>query len=210
VAGARRYLGVCVVTAAGLRPGRGHLDVALGALAGGADLVQLRAPELDDDALAPLAARIAAACRAAGVPLVVNDRLEVAVAVGADGVHLGQDDDPGGARERLGAGALLGVSVHDPAEARAAVALGADYLGATLWATATKPEARPLGPAGLAAVCAATRLPVLAIGGIDATNAQVALAAGAAGVAVVSAVAAAPDPAAATRALVSAVAAAAT
>jgi thiamine-phosphate pyrophosphorylase len=195
------FLGLCVVTSSGLRAGRDHEGIARAALAGGADMVQLRAPELDDAALAPLARRIADLCRDRGVPLVVNDRLEVACAAGADGVHLGQDDNPGTARARLGAGPLLGISVHSAAEARAAEAAGADYLGVTLFATGTKPEARPAGPDGLRALAAATRLPVLAIGGITAANAAEALAAGAAGVAVVSAVAAAADPVAATRAL---------
>jgi thiamine-phosphate pyrophosphorylase len=195
------FLGVCVVTAAGLRPGRGHEEVALAALKGGADMIQLRAPELNDEELLRLARRLIAACRAGGVPLVVNDRLDVAREAGADGVHLGQGDGPDKARTHLGAGPMLGVSVASAAQARAAEAAGADYLGVTVWSTTTKPEAQPAGLEGLREIAAATRLPVLAIGGVNAANAAEALAAGAAGVAVISAVGAADDPVAATRAL---------
>jgi thiamine-phosphate pyrophosphorylase len=130
----------------------------------------------------------------------VNDRVEVAVASDADGVHLGQDDRFAGVRDAIG-DRVLGVSVGSPAEARAAEAAGADYLGVTVWSTATKPEALPVGLDGLQAVVQATSLPVVAIGGIEATNAHEVLAAGARGIAVVSAVAGAPDAVAATRSL---------
>jgi len=193
--------GLIVVTSAGLLPGRGHREVAAAAIAGGADAVQLRAPELPDRDLLPLAAGLASACRAAGRLLIVDNRLEVAVAVGADGVHLGQQDEPGRARALLPAGMLLGVSVETPRQARQAARSGAAYLGVTVWATATKPSARPAGLAGLRAVCAATSLPVVGIGGIDPGNAAQVLAAGARGIAVVSAVGAAPDMVVATRAL---------
>lgn len=196
-----RSLRVYVVTGAGLVAGRGHLDVALAAIAGGATTVQLRAPELPDPDLLPLAEGVAARCREAGVLFVVNDRVEVAAAVGC-GAHVGQDRDVEGARSTLGPGPILGVSVSSPEQARAAEAMGADYLGVTVWATATKPEAVPVGPEGLRAVVEATPLPVVGIGGVDAGNAPQVLAAGAAGVAVISAVAAAPDPVAATRELV--------
>lgn len=198
--------GVHVLTSAGLVEGRGHADVARAAVEGRARVVQLRAPELDERQLRPLAVEIAALCRAAGVLFVVNDRVEVALDSGADGVHLGQRDAPARARSRLGPGMLLGVSVETPAQARAAAAAGASYLGVTVWPTPTKPEAAPQGLDGLRAVVAATRLPVIGIGGIDADNAGRVLAAGAAGVAVVSAVGGARDPVAATRALAALVA----
>ncbi|HZP89999.1 MAG TPA: thiamine phosphate synthase [Actinomycetota bacterium] len=198
-------LRVYVVTSSGLAPGRGHAEVALAAIEGGASAVQLRAPELDDDDLLRLAARLVGPCREAGVLLVVNDRVEVAVRSGADGVHLGQRDELEGARERLGPDRVLGISVRTPAQARAAERAGADYLGVTVWATPTKPEAMPVGIEGLRDVVAATRLPVVGIGGITAANARRVLDAGAEGVAVVSAVGAAPDPVAATRELVAAV-----
>jgi thiamine-phosphate pyrophosphorylase len=197
----RRSLGLYVVTSGTLVPGRGHRDVALAAIEGGATAVQLRAPELDDDALLPLAEDLAAVCRLAGVLFVVNDRLEVAVEAGAAGVHLGQRDDLVGARGRLGAGRVLGVSAGTREQARTAERSGADYLGVTVWPTPTKPEAVALGPEGLMRIASASALPVVGIGGIDASNASSVLAHGAAGIAVISAVAAADDPQEATRVL---------
>jgi thiamine-phosphate pyrophosphorylase len=194
-------LGVYVLTSAGLVPGRWHREVALAAIEGGADAVQLRAPELDDGELLPLAAEIAAACREAEVLFVVNDRVGVAIDGGAGGVHLGQGDELEDARERLGSDRVLGVSVATPDEARAAEGAGADYLGVTVWATETKPEARPQGLEGLRRIVTATSLPVVGIGGIDPSNAADVLEAGAGGVAVISAVGAAPDPVSATRRL---------
>lgn len=195
-------LGVYVITSSGFAPGRGHRDVALAAIRGGADAVQLRAPELSDEDLLTLATELADTCRAAGVLFVVNDRVDVAVASGAGGAHVGQDDRLEDARERLGSGRALGFSVGTPDQARAAEAAGADYLGVTVWPSPTKPEAVPIGLDGLRAVVRSTSLPVVGIGGIDASNAGQVLAEGAAGVAVVSAVGASPDPVAATRELV--------
>jgi thiamine-phosphate pyrophosphorylase len=193
-------LRVYVVTSSVFR-GRSHRDVALAAVEGGATAVQLRAPELCDHELLPLAAELAVVCRDAGVWFLVNDRLGVAVASGADGAHVGQGDDLHDAREKVGARALLGVSVGDAEQARDAAGLGADYLGVTVWATSTKPEANPRGIEGLAGVAVATSLPVVGIGGIDADAAAQVLAAGAAGIAVISAVAAADDPVSAVRRL---------
>ena len=208
---ARRFdaerVALYVVTSASFR-GRSHLDVARAAIAGGATAVQLRAPELDDDALATIARELAGACRAAGVLSIVNDRPAVAVVAGAGGAHVGQGDDVEGARATLGEDRVLGISVASAEQARRAAGLGADYLGVTVWATPTKPEAAPEGLAGVRAVAAASPLPVVGIGGIDAGNAGEVLAAGAAGVAVVSAVAGAEDPVGATRVLRSAVEAA--
>ena len=196
-------LGLYVVT--GTDPGRGHLDVALAAIVGGADAVQLRAPELTDEELLPLACTLAARCATAGVLFLVNDRLGVAVDSGANGVHLGQGDDFASARGRLGPDRLLGVSVATVGEVSAAEAAGADYLGVTVWRTRTKPEAIAAGLAGLRAVIRATQLPVVGIGGIVAGNAGRVLRAGATGVAVVSAVSEAEEPAAAVRRLASVV-----
>jgi thiamine-phosphate pyrophosphorylase len=200
-------LAVYVVTSSGLAPGRGHRDVAVAAIEGGATALQLRAPELSDEQLRPLASDLAERCREAGVLFVVNDRVDVAAQAGA-GVHVGQSDDPSEARLRIGSEAVLGISVSSPRQAVEAARAGADYLGVTVWATATKPEAAPVGLEGLRAVVEATSLPVVAIGGIDADNASETLEAGAVGVAVVSAVGEAPDPVAATRHLVDAVRAA--
>ena len=195
-------LGVYVITSSGHASGRDHRDVGLAAIRGGADAVQLRAPELSNEELLTLATELAGACRAAGVLFVVNDRVDVAVASGAGGAHVGQDDRLEDARERLGSGRVLGISVGTPEQARAAEAAGADYLGVTVWSTPTKPEAVPIGLDGLRAVVRVTSLPVVGIGGIDASNARRVLGAGAVGVAVVSAVGASPDPVAATRELV--------
>jgi thiamine-phosphate pyrophosphorylase len=195
---------VYVITSGGLVPGRGHREVALAAAEGGAAAVQLRAPELDNDELLALARELAPALRARDVLFVVNDRVDVALESGALGVHLGQGDLPSASSERL-EGLVLGVSVDTPEEAIAAQLFGADYLGVTVWATTTKPEARPVGLEGLRRIVAATPLPVVGVGGINASNAAEVMAAGASGVAVVSAVGAAPDPVAATRDLVSAV-----
>jgi thiamine-phosphate pyrophosphorylase len=174
--------------------GAGHEGVTEAAVAGGATAVQLRAPELHDDELLPLARRLAERCRSAGVLFVVNDRVEVAVASGADGVHVGQGDELAGVRVRIGSERVLGISVRGAADVAPALDHGADYLGATVWATATKPEAVPGGLRQLAAVAAVSPVPVVGIGGIDARNAAEVLGAGAAGVAVISAVSQAPDP----------------
>jgi thiamine-phosphate diphosphorylase len=186
-----------------LWPDRTHRDVAIAAIEGGATAVQLRAPELESEPAVEvrLAAELAARCCQVGVLFIVNNVVDVAIESGADGVHLGQEDEQAGVRARLGPDRVLGVSVEDPDQARAAEEAGADYLAATVWSTPTKQEARPVGLEGLHAIADATRLPVVGIGGVDATNAERVLAAGAAGIAVVSAVGAAPDPVRATREL---------
>ena len=178
--------------------------MAEAALAGGATAVQLRAPELTDVRLEALARELAERCRATGALFVVNDRVAVAARVGA-GAHVGQADDPGSAREILDPPAVLGVSVSTIDEARAAEVAGADYLGITVWATATKPEAEPGGLGALRSIARETALPVVGIGGVRAANAADVLDAGAAGICVVSVVGAAPDPVRATAALVDAV-----
>jgi thiamine-phosphate pyrophosphorylase len=194
-----RSLGVYVLTSSGLVPERGHRDVAIAAVAGGATAVQLRAKELDDAELLPLAEELSSRCRAAGVLFVVNDRVDVALESGADGLHVGQADELEHVRERVGPEVVLGISVRDARQAHAAELAGADYLGVTVWSTPTKPEAIPRGVEGVREVVAATALPVVGIGGIEAANAAEVLAAGAAGVAVISAVGAAEDPVGATR-----------
>ena len=198
--GLAERLRLYVVTSA--RPS--HLRVIRAALEGGATAVQLRAPELAGrpEELIALGREAAEACRARGVLFVLNDDPGAAAAAGADAVHVGQGDDPPGVAARRAPGLLLGVSVGSVEEANAAEALGASYLGVTVWGTPTKPEAKPAGLAGLRRISSATRLPVVGIGGIDAGNAAEVIRAGAAGVAVVSAVAAAEDPVAATRTLV--------
>jgi thiamine-phosphate pyrophosphorylase len=119
--------------------------VALAAVAGGADSVQLRGPELSDRELFPLAIELSAKCRESGVLLVVNDRVEVAIACGAGGVHLGARDRPEDVRRLLPSSMLLGITVEAPNQVAWAEDLGASYIGVTVWATPTKPEARPSG-----------------------------------------------------------------
>jgi thiamine-phosphate diphosphorylase len=196
-----RALDLYVVTTGTLVSGRAHGEIATAAVEGGATAVQLRAPELSDDRLLPLAAVLARTCGEAGVLFFVNDRVEVAIRCDAAGAHVGQDEDIDAVRGRLGPERLLGVSVGGIDEARAAEAAGADYLGVTVWETPTKPEAFAIGLEGVRGVARATTLPVVGIGGIDAGNARDVIAAGAAGIAVISAVGAAEDPTAAVREL---------
>jgi thiamine-phosphate pyrophosphorylase len=190
-----------IVTSGTLDPGRGHRAIAVAAIEGGATAVQLRAPELSDSELLPIAGELAERCAAAGVLFIVNDRVDVALSSGADGVHLGQSDDVAGARDRLGADRTLGISVEDAAQARTAVGMGADYLGVTVWQTLTKPEATGGGPAGVSDIHRAVPIPVVGIGGINDQNLGEVFDAGASGIAVISAVAGAAEPVAATRRL---------
>ena len=196
-----RALRVYVVTSAGFA-GRSHRDVAMAALEGGAGAIQLRAPDLPDDELIAVGFELVRACADANVLFIVNDRPEIAVRVGAGGAHVGREDDPSEARRLLGSDRVLGMSVDAASQAREAEDLGADYLGVTVWATPTKPEAVPGGLGLVRAISAGSALPIVGIGGIDATNAASVIDAGAAGVAVISAVAADPDPIEATRELV--------
>lgn len=164
--------------------------VAQSLLAGGVDILQLRAKNHEQSRIQEIAGLLAPLCRSMGVPFVVNDFVEVARAAGADGVHLGQDDgDLAAAREVLPAGALVGRSTHDPAQARAALAEGADYIGfGPLFPTPTK-EGRPgIGLGGIAGVQdeVGSRIPVFCIGGIKLANLPEVLAAGARRIVMVS------------------------
>ena len=165
------------------------LATAERAVADGATVVQLRLKDAETAEVVVAGEPVLAACRAAGVAFVVNDDVEAALRLGADGVHLGQGDV--GAERARDAGLLLGLSAGGVEEARAAEAAGASYVGAgPVWATPSKPDAGPpLGPAGLAAICDAVTVPVVAIGGVDAANAADCIRVGAAGVAVIRAVA---------------------
>lgn len=173
------------------------------ALKGGATLVQLREKTLGKPDFLAQAVELAALCRGYGVPLIVNDNVDVALESGADGVHLGQEDqDPRAVRRRVGAGFLIGVSAHTVAEARAAQAAGADYLGVgAVFATATKPGVTDMPFETLRSICRAVGIPVVAIGGITRENILRLTGSGAEGVAVVSAIFASPEPEAAAREL---------
>lgn len=193
-----------LVTDPRLTAARGLLATVEAAVAGGATIVQLRDPDAHGRALVEQARALKALLAPRGIPLIINDRVDVALAAGADGVHLGQDDmDPADARALMGPDLILGLSVGNPAELAGSDLSGVDYLGVgPVSATGTKADAgSAIGTAGLAAVRALTRLPIVGIGGIGASLAGEVIAAGAEGVAVVSAICAASDPAAAAREL---------
>lgn len=178
------------------------LDSLLAAVIdGGCRMVQLREKEWPSGRLLPLARRLRDRCRSAGVTFIVNDRVDVAVAVEADGVHVGQDDLPAPlARSFLTEGMVLGVSTHDVEQARAARDDGADYVAVgSMFQTATKPDFQLVGPVLIRKLRGEIRVPLIGIGGITHDNVADVVRAGADGVAVISAVCAAPDPGAATR-----------
>lgn len=165
------------------------------ALKGGATCVQLREKHLDDAAIRAEALEISALCKQYHVPFILNDNVALAAECGADGVHLGQEDmDPAQARRILGPDAIIGVSAHSVAEAKAAVAAGADYLGCgAMFATTTKTDTTTLPKETLRAICEAVPVPVVAIGGIHKENLLSLADCGEAGVALVSAIFAAKD-----------------
>ncbi|MBI2104626.1 MAG: thiamine phosphate synthase [Candidatus Omnitrophica bacterium] len=184
--------------AAGSRP----LDeLAAGAIRGGADALQLRDKAASARQLLEEARRLLAITRRARIPLIINDRADVAAAAGADGVHLGQDDLPlPEARRLLGPRRLIGQSTHSLEQAAAAEAAGADYIGfGPIFPTPTKPDYEPIGTGLIGPVASRVRRPVVCIGGIDRGNLEQVIDAGATRVAVVRAVCAAADPEAAAR-----------
>jgi thiamine-phosphate pyrophosphorylase len=179
-------------------------QVVEAALRGGATVIQLREKEASTREFIALGRRLQQLCHARQVPLIINDRLDVALAIEADGVHVGQEDMPVAlARRLLGPDKIVGATVSTPQEAHQAEADGADYLGCNaVFYTPTKTDTgTPLGIEGFRHLVQAVSLPVVAIGGIKATNAAELIQAGAAGVAVVSAVMVADNPETATREL---------
>jgi thiamine-phosphate pyrophosphorylase len=194
--------GLMLVTDRRLAGGRPLEDIVEAAVRGGVTAVQLREKDCPTRELLEIACRLLARLDAAGIPLIINDRADIALAAGAAGVHLGQDDLPvREARRLLGPGAIVGLSVETPEQAIAADAREASYLGVSpVYATPTKTDTKtPWGLDGIRRLRALTRQTLVAIGGIDAANGADVLAAGADGLAVVSAVCAAPDPEAAAR-----------
>ena len=157
------------------------------AVEGGATVVQLRVKDLPTHELVERGRAMRSLCARHGVTFVVNDDVEAASLLAADGVHLGRTDE--GAERAQALGLLLGLSAASVEEARAEAARGADYLGAgPVWETPSKPDADPpIGLDGLRAICDAVAIPVVAIGGVDASNAGDCIRAGAAGVAVIRA-----------------------
>lgn len=194
-----------VLTDAALLKGRDALEVCRRAVAGGATMIQVRLKGATPRELVELAGALVGAL---AVPVIVNDRVDVALAAGAAGAHLGQEDAPLEAlRPLVPPGFLLGISVGSPAEAERARATSADYWSiGPCYASATKPDAgATLGPEGFAALArlapAGGGVAVIGIGGITAANAGAIVQAGAVGVAVIGAVVGATDPEVAARAL---------
>lgn len=184
--------------------GRSHREIAEAALRGGATAVQLRMKDAPVREIAEVGRDLQALCRAARVAFIINDRVDVVLAVGADGVHVGRDDLPATtARTLLGPRRLLGVSAATVDEAVAAERVGADYLGVgAVFATGTKGDAgAPVGLERLREIRRAVRVPLVGIGGITVENAADVIRAGAQGVAVITAVTLAEDVAEATRRL---------
>lgn len=170
------------------------------ALAGGATFMQLREKTFTTDELVEAGLPLKRLCAEAGVPFVVDDDVEAARLLDADGVHVGQEDESCAvARATLGPDKIVGVSVRTLAQARAAEAAGADYLGVgAVFGTPTKPEAAEVSLDELREICAAVSIPVVAIGGLNERTVRVLATSGAAGAAVVSAIFAADDVRAAT------------
>jgi len=180
------------------------VEVAGEILEGGAAVLQLRAKSLDDRALLALATALWGLCQSAGVPFVLNDRADIARAVGADGVHVGQGDLPVGAVRRVvGPEVVIGLSTHSLEEALRAEAEGADCVGfGPVFPTRTKADAAPtVGLERLAEVVSRLRIPVIAIGGIGAAEVPAVAATGAAHWAAISALSGADDVRAAARAM---------
>lgn len=165
-------------------------------LAGGADAVQLRSRELSDAAFLALGADLRRLCAERSALFIVNNRVDLAIALDADGVHLGHDDMPiGKAREMVGHRKLIGASTHSLPQALAAQKAGADYVSCgPLWATPTKPDYAAVGLGLIGLYRAALKVPFVAIGGIDESNIDQVAAAGARTVAVVRALFDADDP----------------
>jgi len=193
-----------LVTDRGLSRGRPTPEIVHAAVRGGVTCVQLREKACPTREFIAEALTVRDFLKSRGIPLIINDRVDVALAVGADGVHLGQGDLPlAMARAILGGSKIIGVSAESIRDAIEAESGGADYLGVSpIFATPTKTDtAAPLGIEGLRAIRRQVKLPLVAIGGLNAGNAAAVIGGGADGVAVVSAIVAADDPGLAAREL---------
>jgi thiamine-phosphate pyrophosphorylase len=181
--------------------GRDPVDLVRQAITGGATLIQYRDKHAEGRHLVELSRALKAATEGTGVPLLINDRIDVALAASADGVHLGQEDmHPKDARNVLGPHAIIGLTLKTPEQADAMAGMPVDYgcIGGVFATMSKNNPAPPIGLDGLRAIVTrakrATRGPIGAIAGIDASNADAAIAAGADGIAVISAIFMAPDP----------------
>lgn len=190
-------LSLYLVTDRALSHGRATADIVREAVTGGATFVQLREKSCGTREFLEEARAVLDVVRPLGVPLIINDRVDIALAVGAEGVHLGQRDMAIADARRLGPPSwIIGVSAESVEDAICAEKEGADYIGVSpVFATPTKTDtASPLGLEGLRAIRAAVRIPLVAIGGIHAGNAREVIRAGADGLAVVSAIVSADSP----------------
>jgi thiamine-phosphate pyrophosphorylase len=190
-------LSVYYITDTPLSKGRGLIETALMAARGGATIIQLRDPQASGEWLVERGRALLAVLKPLGVPLIINDRADVALAVGADGVHVGQGDmSPQEVRAILGADAIIGLSVTDPSQMRHVPWDYVDHLGVgPVISKGVKPDAaEPMGFKGLAACVRMSRKPVVAIGGMTVEAVPDVIAAGADGLAIVAAIAGAEDP----------------
>jgi len=196
--------GLYFVTSGALSRGRATVDIVRAALEGGVRLIQLREKEMPVPQLVDLAGAVRELTAGAGALMIVNDRVDVALAVGADGVHLGQDDFPVDAARRVAPDLIIGASTHSVDEARRAEAEGASYINiGPIYPTGTKPDwtGGYVGLEGLKAISSAVRGPFTVMGGIKRRHIPELVAAGARTIALVTAVTAADDPRAAAREL---------
>lgn len=186
---------VYLVTDDNCLKGRPLLECVEAALKGGVTLVQYRLKNGDGGVMYTEALKLKALCDKYSVPLIINDRLDIAMAVGAAGVHLGQDDLPCSvARRILGDAYIIGVSAHNPQEAVKAVEDGADYLGCgAVFGSATKTNVSELGLQNLEAIRKAVNVPVVGIGGVNSSNYPLVRQTGAEGAAIISGILAADD-----------------
>jgi thiamine-phosphate pyrophosphorylase len=198
-----RAAGLYLVTSQVMSAGRSTLEIVRAALAGGVKLIQLREKEMPLREYVLLAEQVRALTASAGCLLIINDRVDVALSVGADGVHLGQDDFPIPAARRLAPELIIGASTHNVEEALLAQAEGASYINiGPIYPTGTKVwEGAYLGLDGLRTIAAVAHVPFTVMGGIKQNHFPGLMQAGARIIALVTAVTAAPDPEEATRAL---------
>ena len=193
-----------ILTDVNLQSRYSHVDLTRLAIAGGADTIQLRQKAGSTREMIEIARQMKQLCEKAGVPFIVNDRVDVALASKSDGVHLGQDDFPIPlARELLGEGTIIGGSAGSIEEARKCLKEGADYIGfGPVYPTTSKDDAGPAGGLDLLKdVVRLISLPIIAIGGVDEQNVRDIMAVGTYGIAVISAVCCQQDPERATRGL---------
>jgi thiamine-phosphate pyrophosphorylase len=193
-----------LVTDRDLSLGRSNLEVIEAAVKGGVTLVQLREKEATTREFFEEGLRVRDYLSTKNIPLIINDRIDIVLALNADGVHLGQDDMPVDiARTMIGSNKIIGASVFSPVEAKVAEAMGADYLGLSpIFLTGTKPELTDqIGMEGISAIRETVKIPIVGIGSIKYANAFEAVSAGLDGVAVVSAICSQEDPKAAAEAI---------